>query len=390
MSDAVYSTKKLIWKNILFFTVTALTALIGTPLYLYHSGIALSEILLFVFFVAATGLSITVGYHRLFSHATFKANPILRFLLLFFGAAAFEQSALDWSSQHRDHHHYVDTDRDPYSIKKGFWYAHIGWLIFWEHKINYQNVQDLQKDRLVMCQHKYYGLWALSAGIVFPLILGFLTEHMMGAFILSVCLRLTLVYHCTFFINSICHMFGRATYDIYATAKDHWVIALLTYGEGYHNFHHRFPSDYRNGVRWYQWDPSKWLIALMSGFGLARDLKRVSSFRILDARLAAEKQRVQDKLTKVKGDSLLTLYAERLKAHYQELRNCLIKWENEYKNYESSLRHQVGLRSGEWKKKALINLQKTKRNFKIKHEYWNQFLTQELPSFLTPNEAILV
>ncbi|MBI3307310.1 MAG: acyl-CoA desaturase, partial [Candidatus Omnitrophica bacterium] len=82
-------------------------------------------------------------------------------------------------------------------------------------------------------------------------------------------------------------------------AKDHWLVAFLTNGEGYHNFHHRFPGDYRNGVRWYQWDPSKWLIGFLSWFGLSRDLKRVSDFRILEARLAAEQQTARDSADKI-------------------------------------------------------------------------------------------
>ena len=112
--------QKIMWGNLLFFISTTLVGVFGSALYLFYFGISLSEILLFVFFVLATIYSITVGYHRLFSHVSFKAEPIVRFLTLFFGAASFEQSALIWCSQHRKHHRYVDTDLDPYNIKKGF------------------------------------------------------------------------------------------------------------------------------------------------------------------------------------------------------------------------------------------------------------------------------
>lgn len=276
------------WPIIAFFAVTTAGALVGAPLVVHHFGVSLSEILLFLFFIAATGMSITVGYHRLYSHRTFKVNPIVEFLILFFGAAAFEQSALDWSSQHRDHHRYVDTERDPYSIKKGFWYAHIGWMTLWKQQPDYNNVKDLLKDRLVMHQHRYYVAWGVTAGILLPLLLGFLSGHTLGALVFSVCVRLTLVYHATFCINSVCHVFGKATYDIDATARDYWLVAFLTNGEGYHNFHHRFPSDYRNGVRWYQWDPSKWVIALLEKTGFATGLKRTPVFQMFRARLAAQ------------------------------------------------------------------------------------------------------
>ena len=323
------------WVNIIFFAVTTLVGLVGTPLYIYKYGVTGSEIALLVFFVVVTPLSITTGYHRLFAHTTYKTNAVIRFLLLFFGAAAFEQSALQWSSQHRAHHRYVDTDLDPYSIKKGFFYAHMGWLIFWQHETDYDYVKDLVEDALIMHQHRYYLFWAIVAGIVMPLLLGALTGHLLAAFVLSVCLRLTVVYHLTFFINSICHIFGRSTYDIYATAKDNWFIAFLTFGEGYHNFHHRFSGDYRNGVRWYQWDPSKWLIALLGKTGLAWDLRRVSNFRILEAQLAGENRRVTDWLARDdQSTEFLKLGEKIIQSQYDNLRQSLVTWEEAAKEYK--------------------------------------------------------
>ena len=117
MLQPVQSVKKVIWTNAIFFFVTTLLGVFGTSPYLPPFGVSLSEALLFLFYTVATGTSITLGYHRLFAHNVFKANVLVRFLVLFFGAAAFEQSALRWASQHRDHHRFVDTDRDPYSIK---------------------------------------------------------------------------------------------------------------------------------------------------------------------------------------------------------------------------------------------------------------------------------
>lgn len=330
-----HSTPKIIWVNIVFFSLIGLLALVGAPLYFHFHGLTGWETALFVFYVAATGLSITVGYHRLFAHRTFETNPIVNFLVLFFGAAAFEQSALYWASQHRDHHRYVDTDQDPYSIKKGFFYAHIGWLLFWEHQVDYDNVKDLQKNRLLVHQHEHYIAWAVFSGILLPLFLGVLSGHWLGALFFSVGVRLMFVHHSTFSINSVCHTFGKATYDIYASARDHWLVAFLTNGEGYHNFHHRFSGDYRNGVRWYQWDPSKWVIALLAKLGLATDLKRVSQFSILHAKLAAENRRVHDMLSAVQAHHGLDRLRDNLKARYDHLVQSLSHWENISNKYHS-------------------------------------------------------
>lgn len=368
------SIKKTSWVNITFFSITTLGFLAGAPFYIHAQGISFPEIALFLFYIAATALSITVGYHRLYAHSTFKTNPVIEFFLLFFGAAAFEQTAYKWASQHRDHHRYVDTDLDPYSIKKGFWYAHIGWLIFWDHKIHYFNAKDLARNPLVMNQHKYYLLWAAGAGIVLPVLIGALTGHALGALIFAVCGRITLVYHSTFFINSICHMFGKATYDIYATARDNALIALLTFGEGYHNFHHRFPADYRNGVRWYQWDPSKWLIALLSWVGWAQDLRRVSAFRILEARMAGENQRVFDALNNFRNLPGIQATIARFQEKYQGVKKQLAEWDVACRDYQEICRKQMTAHTAELKRGALKKMEIANDSFKQARHQWSTLI----------------
>ncbi len=368
MNTLTISKRTMIWPNILFFTATTLVALIGAPLYIARFGFHPFTIGMTVFYLFATSMSITVGYHRLFSHVTYKANPILQFLFLFFGAAAYEQSALCWSSQHRTHHLYVDTDQDPYSIKKGFFYAHIGWLLFWSHPEHYENSTDLQKNRLVMHQHKYYHLWAAVSGIVLPMLIGYTFGDLPGAFVFPVCVRLFLVHQTTFCINSICHTIGKATYDIYSTAKDHWLVALITNGEGYHNFHHHFPSDYRNGVRWYQWDPSKWFIAILAKGGLTWDLKKVSVFRILAARLAAENQRAEDCL-KNRNIPNLTTIQTRLKSQYEKLKQTLSDWEGSAREYQAVLRERLE-RHSEKRRQAALKRMEAQRRFRETLNQW--------------------
>lgn len=274
----------------LFFIIIHLIAIFGTPAYLYYQGFHAADWILFGVYYLGTGLAITVGYHRLFAHATFKTNPVLKFLLLFFGAATFEQSALKWSSQHRQHHQFTDTDRDPYNIKRGFWYAHVWWILGYKHKVNWDNVQDLKRDPMVMHQHKRISLWAVGGGMVLPMVIGFLIGRPLGAFVLTICLRLVLVLNAAFFINSFCHMFGSRPYDKSSSARDHWLGAIITNGEGYHNYHHRFPSDYRNGIKWHHWDPSKWMIRGLSYIGWTWDLRKAPDSAIQQALATAAAQ----------------------------------------------------------------------------------------------------
>lgn len=361
---------KIVWKNIIFFAFTAAVGILGGAYYLQNHILSPAIMGLTVFYMMASGMGITAGYHRLFSHVTYKAHPVIEFLMLFFGSAAFEQSALDWSSQHRDHHHFVDTDHDPYSIKKGFFYAHMGWLMFWEHTINFDNVQDLQKNKLVMHQHNNYLLWAAVSGIITPTLIGWALGDALGAFIFAVCLRITIVYQATFCINSVCHMFGKATYDIYATAKDHWLVALITNGEGYHNFHHRFPNDFRNGVRWYQWDPSKWLIMALASVGLTRDLKTVSHFRILEAKLKAERLQTQDGFKKIRHSLHLDDLRREVEVRYKSLCDRLFAWEERTKLYKNQLCGKIKERSSAVVRISSLKTRLAKKQFKQELRRW--------------------
>lgn len=268
------------WVGIVFFIVIHLIGIVGAPLYIIYHGVSAVEWGLFIAYVFLTNMAITLGYHRLFAHKTFKAHPLVRFFLLLFGAATFEQSALKWASQHRQHHQFTDSEQDPYNIKQGFWYAHAGWILMRKHKVNYDNVADLRTSKLIMHQHAWYTAWSVGGGMVLPMMIGFAIGKPLGVFILAICTRLVLVLNSAFFVNSFCHTFGKSTFDHTISAKDHWVGALLTNGEGYHGFHHRFPSDYRNGIKWYDWDPTKWIIFILSKVRLTWDLKKTPAERI--------------------------------------------------------------------------------------------------------------
>ena len=143
------------FKNTVVLTILPILGIFGTLLYVINNGVVWQEpLLLFVFWII-TGLAITIGYHRLFSHRSFTAHPILEWLLAFFGAAALENSILKWCSDHRQHHKYLDTDQDPYSITKGFFHAHIGWILE-NNPSPIINVNDLQSKTAIRFQYKYY------------------------------------------------------------------------------------------------------------------------------------------------------------------------------------------------------------------------------------------
>ncbi len=282
------------WTTSSFLIGTLFITLIGVPLYVWHFGLDWFQIGLFFVMFVATGLSITLGYHRLYSHLAFQAHWSVRVFTLLFGAAAFENSVLLWCTEHRAHHKHVDHDEDPYAISKGLFYAHMGWLMF---KLMpdppYDNVNDLKRDKLVMLQHRYIHLIAFTVSFVLPTTIGFLWNGWacaLGAFLIAGVARVVVVQHCTFCINSLCHYFGDRPYSERCSARDSWVMALVTFGEGYHNYHHEFQHDYRNGVKPWQWDPTKWTIWALSKVGLAKNLRRVARERIEKAELEVSRR----------------------------------------------------------------------------------------------------
>lgn len=238
-----------------------------------------------VVWLALCGLSITAGYHRLLSHRAYAASPLLRALYLAFGAASVQNSALRWSADHRAHHANVDQEDDPYNIKRGFWWAHIGWVVFNVPRArNMALVRDLEKDPLVRFQHRYYVPLAVLFGAVLPLVIGAAWGDPIGAMLVAGWLRLVVQWHATFSVNSLAHWVGRQPYSKRHSARDSFFVALVTFGEGYHNFHHQFQIDYRNGVRWYHFDPTKWWVWTAAKVGLAGGLRRVPKERIDAAR----------------------------------------------------------------------------------------------------------
>ncbi|MBI3541185.1 MAG: fatty acid desaturase [Deltaproteobacteria bacterium] len=281
------------WFNLFFFVASPIGAIVGTTWLLKNGGPHWATWILALLMWFSSGLTVTAGYHRLFSHRSYQANGFIRFLYILFGSAALEGSARWWCLGHRYHHRYVDTQDDPYGINKGFWYAHIGWLLTKDHDrmVGYGQIKDLEKDPLIRIQDRYYVFFMVIMGFLFPIGIASLWGDPWGGFFVAGLGRIVLNHHLTFCINSVCHTIGKQTYSDKHSAKDSWIAAVLTYGEGYHNFHHEFQSDYRNGIKGYQWDPTKWLIRTLNWMGMTRNLHIVSRERILRAKLQMDQKR---------------------------------------------------------------------------------------------------
>jgi stearoyl-CoA desaturase (delta-9 desaturase) len=249
-----------------------------------------------------TGLGITAGYHRLWAHTSYKATLPLKIYLAAVGAGAVEGSIRWWSRDHRAHHRYTDTDKDPYSVRKGLLYSHIGWMVMKQNprRIGRTDISDLNEDSVVVWQHRNYLKAVLFMGLGFPtLVCGLGWGDWLGGYVYAGILRIFFVQQATFCVNSLAHWLGDQPFDDRNSPRDHVVTALVTLGEGYHNFHHEFPSDYRNAIEWWQYDPTKWAIFAWKKLGLAYDLKQFRQNEIEKGRVQQMQKKLDQKRAKL-------------------------------------------------------------------------------------------
>ncbi len=326
---------------------TFIVAITAVPWYGFTHGYSWGNWLAFAVILWFNGLSITAGYHRLFAHNTYKAHPLLKWFFALFGASATQNSILIWTSGHRRHHRHVDdNDHDPYSANRGFWFSHIGWMLrdYPTGRIDFSNVPDLQRDPIVTFQHRHYAALAVGMNLAPALLLGFITGDIWGYLLLAGFLRLVVNHHVTFFINSLAHYWGKQPYTDENTARDNFWLALVTYGEGYHNFHHLFQTDYRNGVRWWQFDPTKWLINIARWLGLAQELNRVPDFKIQKALLDMQFKRAQISLACAKNADA---WREQLEREYQHFLANLQEWNTLRQQWYDQKRNQLAEKTAE-------------------------------------------
>ncbi|MEM9254919.1 MAG: fatty acid desaturase [Pseudomonadota bacterium] len=312
--------------NITIFVGFPLAALILVPLWGIYHGYDGYQWLWAVVFLYLNGLSITGGYHRLWAHKSYDASPLLKWFFAFWGAGALQNSILIWASDHRRHHRHVDdNDQDPYSAGRGLWFSHMGWMLrrYSTNVQDFSNARDLERDSVVMWQHKHYVALTTFMNLGLPILLGVWLGDIIGTVLLVGLLRLVVNHHVTFFINSLAHYWGSRPYTESNSARDNGFLAFLTYGEGYHNYHHIFQTDYRNGIRWWQWDPTKWMISFCEKLGLARNLNRIPNFKIQRAMLHTAFERTRTTLDE--GRDCATLRSK-LEREYQLFTESVNQW----------------------------------------------------------------
>ncbi|KAK3849817.1 hypothetical protein Pcinc_043443 [Petrolisthes cinctipes] len=273
---------KVVWKNVILFILLHLYSVYGAYLALFAAQwktIGFSAVL---YFMAALG--ITMGAHRLWSHRSYKATFPLRLVLGIFQTMAFQNSIWEWARDHRVHHKYSETDADPHNARRGFFFSHMGWLMYRKHpevitKGRGLDLSDLEQDSVVAFQRKYYLPLVLTLCFVIPTLIPCLwwDEYFTNSLMVAGFLRYTIVLHITWFVNSLAHWVGSKPYDKSIYPAQNPVVAYLALGEGWHNYHHVFPWDYRTaelgGLSNY--NITSLAIDFCSKLGLAYDLRTV-------------------------------------------------------------------------------------------------------------------
>ena len=337
-----------LWTNLILFSTTALATLVLVPWYGLTRGYDGWQWLAMLMLFSYSCLSITGGYHRLWAHKAYQAHPVLQWLFALGGALSLQNSAYHWCADHRRHHRHVDDyDQDPYSASRGLWFSHMGWMLRHYNTPDDSNIADLKRNRILQFQHRHYLALTLIMNLGLPMLLGLWHGDVWGMLLLAGVLRLFLGHHVTFFINSLAHFWGRQPYTSKNSARDNDLLAVFTFGEGYHNFHHLFESDYRNGIRWWHYDPTKWLIHSLSWLKLTSRLRTSPQERIeqakLERRLEVAKQKIR--CGQQSGDTeqwLALLQSEyerllqQLKSYYQMRKDLLeLKRKAVYCKYEA-------------------------------------------------------
>ena len=273
--------------TVLITVLPFLGAAVGIPL-LWNRGVRALDLTLFLVFYVVTGMGITVGFHRMLTHRSFDAVKPVKVALAVAGSMALQGAVISWVADHRRHHAFADKPGDPHSphleeaegvrgVLAGLWHAHTGWLFDPERTNIDKFAPDLMADPSISRINRNFPLIAVVS-IVLPGLIGLaVTRSWIGgltALVWGGLARIFFLHHVTWSINSICHFYGKRPFKSRDLSTNNWVMALLSFGEGWHNSHHAFPTSYRHGLGRFQFDPSAWLIAGLRKAGLAYNVKR--------------------------------------------------------------------------------------------------------------------
>ena len=213
-------------------------------------------------------LGVTVGYHRMLTHRSFRPHPVVKFVMLVLGTMSVQGPALEWAATHIKHHAQADREGDPHSPLEGFFHAHIGWF-FSGMADPHVYCRHLVKDRMVVFVSRTILLWVMLS-LVIPFVIGGWTGLLWAGFV-----RIFLLQHITWSVNSVCHMFGKREFETNDQSHNQWLVGLLAFGEGWHNNHHAFPRSAFHGLHWWQFDLSGYFIWALERLGLVHDVYRV-------------------------------------------------------------------------------------------------------------------
>jgi stearoyl-CoA desaturase (delta-9 desaturase) len=266
MTIASAAKPKLAWPVIIFI----LTLHIGALFALLPGNFSWSAVALALFLHWVTGgLGITLGFHRLVTHRSFQTPKWLEYFLVFCGTLACEGGPIEWVGQHRQHHLHSDKDADPHNSNKGFWWSHITWMLHQGKDLEEiaRFCKDIGKDPVYQFLQTYF----IPIQVVFGFILYFIGGWSFVTW--GIFVRIIAVFHCTWLVNSATHKFGYRTYESDDNSSNGWWVALISYGEGWHNNHHAFQYSARHGLQWWEIDTTWMAIQFLQLLGLAKNIK---------------------------------------------------------------------------------------------------------------------
>jgi stearoyl-CoA desaturase (delta-9 desaturase) len=280
---------KIVWRNVILMSAVHIGAVYG--IYELVMNAKLYTWLWTFLLYFCSGLGITAGAHRLWAHRSYKASWPIRFILMIFNSIALQNDVIEWSRDHRVHHKYSETDADPHNAKRGFFFSHVGWLLVRKHpdvsaKGRKLDVADLLADPILAFQRRFYIPLVISLCFVMPTVVPLIWgETLWVAYFTAAILRYCLVLNSTWMVNSIAHMYGNRPYDKTISPRQNIPTAMLTMGEGWHNYHHTFPQDYRTSEYPWRLNATTLFIDFCARLGLASDLKTISAETIMKKKL---------------------------------------------------------------------------------------------------------